>query len=132
MPTIEGCKQRTSPLASCRGRQALGFGECIGAEINCQDYNLITLECDFCIEGYEKMYTGLCEKKRQCGQRQLSLNGICINYPDNCVDVDGFGFCIDCLPGYDEVQGQCVARLVCPSGFYLNYKLPDPDCPTQY
>ena len=54
VPTVDGCKQRTSPLASCRGRQALGFGKCVGAEVNCKDYNLFTLECDKCEAGFEK------------------------------------------------------------------------------
>ena len=132
VPTVDGCKQRTSPLASCRGRQALGFGKCTGAEVNCQDYNLITLECDECLVGFEKAYTGICQEKAVCGPQQWSVNGLCLNLPNNCVDGNDLGLCTECLPGYDVVQGQCVERKTCPEGYYLNDNdqciLADPAC----
>ena len=120
LPTINGCKRVTSPLASCQGLQALGYGECKGAEVNCKDYNLKTLECDKCLDGFEKYFNGKCEKKPSCGYRQWSTNGLCINYPTDCMAVDGLGWCTNCDPGFDRVQGQCVKTITCGSGFYKN------------
>ena len=66
VPTANGCKQRTSPLASCRGREAMGYGKCRDAQKNCKDYNLVTLECDRCMDNFEKDYTGICVIKAAC------------------------------------------------------------------
>jgi hypothetical protein len=43
------CLQANSPLAGCQKRQALGFGPCVGADLNCDTFNLVNGDCDKCI-----------------------------------------------------------------------------------
>jgi hypothetical protein len=61
------CLQEASPLAGCQEREHLGFGPCVGADLNCDTFNLVTGDCDKCIEGYYLDYTGHCAKSSICG-----------------------------------------------------------------
>jgi hypothetical protein len=54
------CVQTTSPIAGCAERQALGYGPCVNAQANCQSYNLVTGNCDQCVAGWFKDFTGVC------------------------------------------------------------------------
>jgi hypothetical protein len=61
------CLQVTSPLAGCKEREMLGFGSCGDAIQNCLSYNLVTQNCEQCIEGWFFDYTGKCtEQHKQC------------------------------------------------------------------
>ena len=77
--------QANSALAGCKAREKLGYGPCVGVEINCKTLNLVTGECDACDDGYSIDYTGHCAKKSICGANQWSVNGDCLGVPDNCV-----------------------------------------------
>jgi hypothetical protein len=91
------CVQISSALAGCQERQSLGFGACIGADLNCKIFNLITNDCDQCNDGFYLDYTGHCVLGASCGANQWSVNGECIGFPDNCLKVDKLGFCTLCV-----------------------------------
>jgi hypothetical protein len=43
-------------------RQKLGYGECVGAEYFCKIFDLVSLNCNQCYDGYYLDYTGKCSK----------------------------------------------------------------------
>jgi hypothetical protein len=115
------CEQIGSPLAGCQERQALGFGPCVGADLNCQAFNLVTGDCDTCSSGFYLDYTGHCASSSSCGFGQWSVNGECLNLPDNCLTVDSIGLCTQCISTDFRVeQGQCVYFKTCSGQQYLN------------
>ena len=116
------CVQPNSALAGCKAREQLGFGPCLGVEINCKTLNLVTGECDECDEGFFKDFTGRCAKKSTCGPNQWSVNGDCLGTPDNCARVDqNTGLCISCLGrDFRLQQGQCVFFKSCTGQQFLN------------
>ena len=78
------CVQISSGLAGCAEREAVGFGPCVGADLNCQTFNLITGNCDECKSGFFLDFTGHCSLSAKCGAGQWSVNGECLAFPDNC------------------------------------------------
>jgi len=90
------CLQISSPLAGCAERERLGFGKCVGANENCKLFNLITLDCITCADGYYIDYRGVCAVKPTCSSNQWNANNICLVFPDNCVAVDELGLCTRC------------------------------------
>lgn len=113
--------QVSSALAGCTEREVLGFGPCIGADLNCHTFNLITGNCDECNTGYYLDFTGHCVLSAKCGAGQWSINGECLAFPDNCLQVDNAGLCTQCVnSNYRLQQGQCVFFQSCQSQQYLN------------
>ena len=102
------CLQLIS-LTSCKDRERLGFGPCVGVETNCKTLNLITGNCDQCDANYYLDYTGRCVLKGQCGNRQWEANGECLDYPRNCLRVDSVGLCTECInANFRIITGMCV------------------------
>jgi len=118
------CLQNTNPLASCSARQALGFGACPDARVNCQSYNLITGDCDACLPTFFKDYAGVCTLKNdntQCPGDSVSIQGYCVQKPANCRLVDDLGLCTTCNGNQYQLQnGQCIEKRICGSGQYIN------------
>lgn len=115
------CVQLSSPLAGCQERQSLGFGPCVGADVDCKTFNLQTGNCDECKDGFYLDYRGLCAKDVPCGNRQWSVNGECLGFPENCIAVDSLGLCTACVSAdYRLQQGQCVYFKTCVGQQYLN------------
>lgn len=115
------CVQISLGLAGCSEREALGFGPCIGADLNCKTFDLITGNCDECSSGFYLDFTGHCVASASCGVAQWSVNGECIGVPDNCLNVDNVGLCTQCVNGnYRLQQGQCVFFKSCQDQQYLN------------
>ena len=115
------CVQIGSGLAGCAEREALGFGPCVGADLNCQTFNLVTGNCDECKTGFFLDFTGHCVLSAKCGAGQWSVNGECLAFPDNCLTVDGVGLCTLCVnDNYRLQQGQCVFFKSCQPQQFLN------------
>ena len=60
------CKQFTLPLAGCQERQRLGYGPCVGAEIYCKLFNLVSLNCVECLPGFFMNFQGVCQQNPSC------------------------------------------------------------------
>jgi hypothetical protein len=115
------CVQISSPLAGCKERENLGFGPCVGADIDCKTFNLQKGNCDVCKDGFYLDYTGHCKKSKTCGGNQWSVNGECLGFPENCLSVDSNGLCTACVSKeYRVQQGQCVYFKTCVGQQYLN------------
>jgi hypothetical protein len=99
----------------------LGFGSCGDAIQNCLSYNLVTQNCEQCIEGWFFDYTGKCtEQHKQCRDDEVSVQGICVQRPQNCLKVDDLGLCVQCNGTALQLQyGQCVYIQKCPEGKFL-------------
>lgn len=64
---IDGkCRQAKNPLAGCKAMQELGFGECPDALKHCDNYNLKTMTCIDCEDGYYKNYQHRCVPNPVC------------------------------------------------------------------
>lgn len=115
------CLQINSPLAGCAEREALGFGECVGADVFCNTFDLISGDCEECNSGYYLDYSGHCVKEAVCGAGQVSINGECLSLPENCVKANKLGLCSACAtPDFRVIQGQCVYFKRCADRQYLN------------
>ena len=115
------CIQISSAVAGCMAREKLGFGPCTDAVKNCQQYNLQSGECQQCISGWFKDYTGRCNiQNAVCQSDEVSIEGICVQIPQNCLRVDNVGLCIVCKSSdYGIVNGQCVFKKTCGANQYL-------------
>lgn len=104
------CLQVTSPLAGCKAREQLGYGPCLEADKNCESYNIQTGNCEKCISGWNLDYTGRCTlQDAVCQAGEVSIQGICMQKPQNCARVDSNGLCFVCNTGeYRIINGQCV------------------------
>lgn len=116
------CIQTTSPLAGCAQRQALGYGPCVDAEVNCQNYNIQTGNCDECQPNFFKDFTGRCTlENKPCQSDEISIQGICVQKPANCDKVDNLGLCSRCMGlNYRIINGQCVLEVTCAANQYLS------------
>lgn len=118
------CVQNTNPLSGCAARQTLGFGSCGNAQQNCQIYNLVSGDCDKCLPGWFKDFSGVCSLQNNnqgCRGDEMSVQGYCLQKPANCLIVDNLGLCASCNGTQFQLQnGQCVLIITCPAGQYLS------------
>ena len=115
------CRQVTSPLVGCQERERLGYGPCGDALVNCLHFNLITKNCEDCVEGWFFDFTGKCTlRTAKCGPDEVSIQGLCVQRPANCAQVDNLGLCSKCIGDQYQLQhGQCVFMQKCPPGQFL-------------
>lgn len=89
----------------------MGFGPCGDAVVNCQSYNLVTNNCEKCVDGWFIDYTGKCLLHQvKCQADEVVIQGICVQKPNNCQQVDQIGLCTQCYPGFTLEQGLCFFR----------------------
>lgn len=119
--TDGSCAQAVNALAGCMGRQALGFGPCVGAQNNCAVYNLVTGDCNRCNPGYYLDYTGVCSQLASCSNRQYQINGACYDVSSNCNTFSSTnGLCLTCINGLSLQGGICTNLPSCSAQQYLN------------
>jgi hypothetical protein len=117
------CLMVTSSLAGCQEREKLGYGPCGEAALNCGKYNLLTNDCEECIAGWAMDFTGKCTlgSNVQCQADEVSVQGLCVQMPPNCIELDSIGLCVKCAGEFVVDQGQCfLKQKECPPGTYLD------------
>lgn len=111
-----------SALSGCAAREAMGFGSCEDAKINCANYNLQSGDCDECLPDWVKDFTGACKLPKinnRCRDDETSIQGICVQKPEGCNRVNNIGLCTECQPSYRLEYGVCNFQKTCPANQYL-------------
>ncbi len=84
---------------------------------------MLTNNCEQCVTGWYLDYTGKCTlQNAKCKEDEVSVQGICVQRPANCLKVDNLGLCVACNgPNYQIQMGQCVYVEKCPPNMFLQY-----------
>lgn len=98
---------------------------------NCKTWNFDKSVCSECLLGYS-LILNICQiniiTPISCPSGQYLVNKICVNLPANCLALNNFYICTECIKSYEISFGQCVPCKgpnpnfpcsYCPDNFFI-------------